>query len=69
MASYRRWLDIKKKISLKDVKKSLKKRTSMDKKRTHSPLIRVKDAILIQTDKLSKKQVLQKMSKYIDRLN
>ena len=69
VASYRRWLDIKKKISLKDVKKSLKKRTSMDKKRTHSPLIRVKDAILIQTDKLSKKQVLQKMSKYIDRLN
>ena len=41
----------------------------MDKKRTHSPLIKVKDAIMIQTDKLSKKQVLQKMSKYIDQLN
>ena len=33
IASYRRWLDIKKKVSLKEVKKSLKKRTQMDKKR------------------------------------
>ena len=69
VASYRRWLDIKKKVSLKNVKKSLKKRTSMDKKRKNSPLIKVNDAILIRTDKLSKKQVLSKMSKYIDKLN
>ena len=68
-ASYRRWQDIKKKIPLKDVKKSLIKRTSMDKKRKNSPLIKVKDAILIRTDKLSKKQVLSKMSKYIEKLN
>ena len=33
----------------------------MDKKRKHSPLKRVKDSILIQTDKLSKKEVLKKM--------
>jgi len=69
VASYRRWLDIKKKVPLKDVSKSLSKRTSMDKKRKNSPLIRVKDAILIRTDKLSKKEVLFKMSKYVDRLN
>ena len=69
VASYRRWLDIKKKVSLKNVKKSLKKRTLMDKKRKNSPLIKVNDAILIRTDKLSKKQVLSKMSKYIDKLN
>ena len=69
VASYRRWLDIKKKVPLKNVKKSLNKRTQMDKKRKNSPLIRVKDAILIRTDKLSKKQVLLKMSKYIDKLN
>ena len=69
VASYRRWLDIKKKVPLKNVKKSLNKRTQMDKKRKNSPLIRVKDAILIRTDKLSKKQVLFKMSKYIDNLN
>ena len=69
VASYRRWLDIKKKVSLKNVKKSLRKRTLMDKKRKNSPLIKVKDAILIRTDKLNKKQVLSKMSKYIDKLN
>ena len=67
-ASYRRWLDIKKKVPLKIVKKSLRKRTLMDKKRKNSPLIKVKDAILIKTDKLSKKQVLDKMSDYIKKL-
>ena len=50
------------------VKKSLKKRTQMDKKRKNSPLIRVKDAILIRTDKLSKKEVLNKMSKSIEKI-
>ena len=69
VASYRRWLDIKKKVPLKHVKKSLNLRTQMDKKRKNSPLIKVKDAILIRTDKLSKKQVLSKMSNYIDNLN
>ncbi len=67
VASYRRWLDIKKKVSLKNVKKSLIKRTSIDKKRKNSPLIKVKDAILIRTDKLNKQQVLSKMSKHIER--
>jgi len=66
VAAYRRWLDIKKTIPIKDVKKSLKKRTNLDKNRKNSPLIKVKDAILIRTDKLSKKQVLIKMSKHID---
>ena len=69
VASYRRWLDIKKTVPLKNVKDSLSKRTQMDKKRKNSPLIKVKDAILIRTDKLSKKQVLSKMSKYIEKLN
>ena len=69
VASYRRWLDVKKKVPLKEVKKSLYKRTQMDKKRKFSPLIKVKDAVLIRTDKLSKKQVLNKMSKYVNKLN
>tara|TARA_Y100000591_G_C21817781_1_gene691749 strand:- start:668 stop:1306 length:639 start_codon:yes stop_codon:yes gene_type:complete len=69
IASYRRWLDIKKRVSLKNVKRSLSKRTQIDKKRKNSPLVKVKDAILIRTDKLSKKQVVLKMSKYIDGLN
>jgi len=69
VASYRRWLDLKKKISLKNVRKSLNKRTLMDKKRKNSPLVKVKDAILIRTDRLNKKQVLSKMSNYIEKLN
>ncbi len=66
VSAYRRWIDIKKKVPISEVKKSLKKRTNLDKNRKNSPLIKVKDAILIRTDKLSKKQVLKKMSKYID---
>ena len=69
VASYRRWLDIKKKVSLQNVRKSLIKRTLMDKKRKNSPLVKVKDAILIRTDKLTKKQVLSKMSEHIESLN
>ena len=33
VASYRRWLDLKKRVSLKKVRKSLQNRTFMDKKR------------------------------------
>ena len=68
VASYRRWIDLKKKVSLVDVRKSLKNRTKMDKKRKNSPLIKVKDAILVQTDKLNKKEVLAKMSKAIEKV-
>ena len=68
VASYRRWLDVKKKVPLRVVKNSLRKRTLMDKQRKNSPLIKVKDAILIKTDKLSKKQVLMKMSKKIEEI-
>ena len=68
VAAYRRWLDLNKKVSLKEVTKSLKKRTLMDKKRKNSPLIKVKDAILIRTDKFSKKEVLIKMSNDIEKL-
>ena len=68
VASYRRWLDLDKKIPLFKVKESLKKRTQMDKKRKNSPLVKVKNAILIRTDLLSKKQVLTKMSKHIEKI-
>jgi len=69
VASYRRWIDLKKKVPLKDVKSSLLKRTKIDKMRKNSPLIKVKDAVLIRTDKLNKIEVLTKMSNYIDRLS
>ena len=68
VAAYRRWLDIKKVVSLSKVKKSLQIRTALDKKRKNSPLIKVKDAILIRSDKLNKKQVLIKMSNAIDKI-
>jgi CMP/dCMP kinase len=68
VAAYRRWLDLKKSVKLKEVRKSLKMRTSLDKKRKNSPLIRVNDAILVRSDKLNKQQVLVKMSKAVDKI-
>ena len=68
VASYRRWLDLKKSVSLKEIKRSLKIRTNIDKKRKNSPLIRVNDAILIRSDLLNKKQVLKKMSDVVDKI-
>ena len=41
-------------------------RTILDKKRKNSPLVKVRDAILIRSDQLNKKQVLSKMSEAID---
>ena len=58
-----------KKVPLKYVKKSLSMRTKLDKKKKNSPLVKVKDAILIRTDKLTKKQVLMKMIKHINNLS
>ena len=66
-ASLRRWRDLKKKIPLKEVKKSLRIRTLLDKKRRHNPLKKMTDAVLIRTDILSKKAMIAKMSKEIDR--
>ena len=39
----------------------------MDKSRAHSPLKKVKDAILIRTDILNKNSMLKKMSREIDK--
>ena len=65
-ASFRRWLDLKKKVPLKEVKKSLRTRTLLDKKRRHNPLKKVADAVLIRTDILNKKAMVAKMSEKID---
>jgi len=69
VAAYRRWLDLKKKVPLREVKKSLRIRTNLDKKRKNSPLIKVKNAILIRSDMLNKEEVLSKMSKHIEKFN
>ena len=66
-ASLRRWLDLKKKVPLEEVKKSLRTRTLLDKKRRHNPLKKMVDAVLIRTDILNKKAVVTKMSKEIDK--
>ena len=66
-ASYRRWKDLKKKLPLAEVKRSLSERTIMDKKRKHSPLKKMSDAVLIRTDILNKSMMLKKMSKVIDK--
>ena len=66
-ASLRRWLDLKKKVPLKEVKKSLRTRTLLDKKRRHNPLKKMPDAVLIRTDILNKKEMVAKMSKEIDK--
>ena len=66
-ASLRRWHDLKRKVSLKEVKKSLRTRTLLDKKRRHNPLKKMVDAVLIRTDILNKKAVVTKMSKEINK--
>ena len=68
VAAKRRWKELKKKVPLKEVHKSLAKRTKMDKNRKHSPLKKVKDAILIRTDKINKKEVLNRMSKEVNKI-
>jgi len=66
-ASLRRWLDLKKKAPLEEVKKSLRTRTLLDKKRRHNPLKKMSDAVLIRTDILNKKAMVTKMSEEIDK--
>ena len=68
ISAKRRWKELRKRVPLKEVQRSLAKRTKMDKKRKHSPLKKVSDAILIRTDKLSRKEVLNKMSKAVNRI-
>ena len=67
IASLRRWRDLKKKVPLKEVEKSLRNRTLQDKKRRQNPLIKVPNAVEIRTHLLTKMQMVQKMSKEIDK--
>ena len=69
-AAYRRWRDLRtsdKQLTLKEVEKSLKKRNELDVNRRFSPLILGKDSIIIRTDMLSKKAMIAKMSKEIEK--
>ena len=66
----RRYKELKvlnKKISYKEVLKSVKNRDKSDYNRKISPLKKTKDSILLNTTKLSKRQCFLKIKKIIDR--
>ena len=64
---YKEYKALKKKISFKQVLKSLKKRDKSDKNRKYGPLKKTKDSILINTTKLSKKRCFEKIKVIMDR--
>ena len=70
-ASLRRFKELKKnnhKIKLKDVKKALRNRNISDTKRKNSPLLKHRDSIVIDTGKLTKKRMLTKMVKHVEKV-
>ena len=68
VASYRRWIDINRTAPLRVVKRSLQKRTIIDKKRKHSPLKKHQNAVVVNSGKFGKQAMLAKMSKYVERV-
>ena len=68
--SKRRYLEfkkLKKNVLFKDVLKSLRNRDYLDKTRSHSPLKKTPDSILINTSKLSKKACFLKIKSIMDK--
>ncbi len=69
-ASLRRYKELKKRnpnLNLKDVKKTLRIRNILDKNRKNSPLLKHRDSVVIDTGKLGKKAMLNKMSRYVEK--
>ncbi len=67
----RRYKELKKKnikMKFKDVKKALRIRNNLDASRKHSPLLKHRNSVEIDTGKLSKSAMLAKMSKYVDKV-
>ena len=58
---------LNKKITFKEVLKSLKNRDKSDRQRKYGPLKKTKDSILINTTKLSRKRCFEKIKAIIDR--
>ena len=70
IAAKRRYKELKKfepSTKLKNVKKALRKRNILDIKRKHSPLLKHRNSVEIDTGKLNKQAMLKKMKKYIER--
>ncbi len=71
LAAKRRFKELKKldpKTKLKDVEKALKIRNILDKNRKHSPLLKHRNSIEIDTGKLNKHAMLKKMSVYVEKV-
>ena len=64
---YDEYKKLNKKISFKDVFKSLKIRDKSDQNRKYGPLKKTKDSILINTTKLSKKACFKKIKAIMDK--
>ena len=64
---YIEYKELNKKISYKEVLKSLRIRDKSDKERKYGPLKKTKDSILINTTKLSKKACFNKIKAIMDK--
>ena len=70
-AAFRRFRELKKvskNIKLKDVKRALKARNKLDKQRKISPLLKHRNSIIVNSQKLNKKEMIEKMSKHIEKV-
>ena len=71
VAAKRRFKELKKfepNIKLKDVKKALKTRNNLDTNRKHSPLLKHRNSVEIDTGKLNKQAMLKKMSTNVKKI-
>ena len=70
-AALRRFKELKKiskNIKLKDVKQALRERNKLDKQRKISPLLKHRNSIIVNSQKLNKKEMVEKMSKHIEKV-
>jgi len=69
IAAKRRYKELKKidpTVKLKNVKKALRIRNLSDIKRKHSPLLKHRNSVSIDTGKLNKQAMLKKMTKHVE---
>ena len=64
---FKEFRNINKKISLKEVEKAIKLRNLNDTKRKNSPLRIPKGAVIVDTSKLSKKRMFNKISRIVEK--
>ena len=71
IAASRRLKELKKNnpnIKLKEVKKALRIRNKLDIERKNSPLLKHRDSVVIDTGKLNKQAMVQKMTKHVKKV-